>query len=76
MEKVLLPLAFAWRSGRLIDRENIDTVWLCVEKSNDTAGWRVTNQPGSPAFCYFSGGAHTPWCGPAALGIGDNGEQA
>ena len=46
----------------------VDMVWVCVEKSNDSAGWRVTNLPGSPSSCYFSGGAHTPWCGDAALG--------
>lgn len=64
----------AYASGRLVDREAIDTVWVCVEKSSDSAGWRVTNMPGSPSSCYFSGGAHTPWCGDAALGVGDTDE--
>ena len=63
----LIDIAQAYVEGRLVDREALETVWLCIEKSTDSIGWRVTNLPGSPSSCYFSGGAHTPWCGESIL---------
>lgn len=40
----------------------IDSTWLCIE-NHPTDGLRISNLPGGPTHCYFTGTTHLADCG-------------
>jgi len=55
-------------AARLVAEADGEALWLCID-DHGPEGLKVSNLPGGPLHCFFTGGAHYPLCGLRKLVI-------